>query len=76
MPHPEPEPEPEFHPAHPVTDLPSRPQGGAAVRDPDPPLDQLADDDDQLGWDRDTHGRMRDQDDDDDAVPTQPWQPS
>lgn len=43
------------------------------MTDPDPPLDQLADDDDQLGWDRDAHGRMRDQDTDDDVVPTEPW---
>jgi hypothetical protein len=43
---------------------------------PDPPLDELADEADELGWDREHHGRMRDQDADDDAVPTEPWRPS
>lgn len=43
---------------------------------PDPPLEQLADDQDELGWDRDQHGRMAEQDADDDTVPTEPWQPS
>lgn len=42
----------------------------------EPPLDELADGQDTLGWDRDEHGRMRDQDADDDAVPTVPWSPA
>lgn len=37
-----------------------------------PRHDQLADDQDQLGWDRDLHGRMRDYATDDDAVQTVP----
>lgn len=37
-----------------------------------PAHDQLADDNDQLGWDRDLHGRMADYAAPDDAVPTVP----
>ena len=37
-----------------------------------PAHDSLADADDQLGWDRDLHGRMADAAAPDDAVPTVP----
>lgn len=50
--------------------------GRTVMTTPDPPLDELADEADELGWDREHHGRMRDQDADDDAVPTEPWRPS
>lgn len=41
----------------------------------EPAHDQLADDQDELGWDREIHGRMAEQDTDDDAVPTELWGP-
>ena len=37
-----------------------------------PPHDQLADQDDEHGWDREKHGRMLDAAAPDDAVPTVP----
>lgn len=37
-----------------------------------PPPDQLADEHDQLGWDRDLHGTFADYATDDNAVPTVP----
>ncbi len=42
---------------------------------PTPPLDELADGDDELGWDRGAHGRMLDAAAPDDAVTTVPWSP-
>jgi hypothetical protein len=42
----------------------------------EPAHDELADADDELGWDREQHGRMRDQDTDDDEIQTEPWKPS
>ena len=41
-----------------------------------PPHDQLADDQDELGWDREKHGRMRDHAAPDDAVETVPYDPA
>lgn len=41
----------------------------------EPAHDELADDQDELGWDRAQHGRMRDQDTDDDAIETTPFEP-
>lgn len=41
-----------------------------------PPHDQLADDQDQLGWDRELHGRMVDFAGPDDAVETVPYDPA
>lgn len=38
-----------------------------------PPLDQLADDEDELGWDREKHGRMRDYATPDDTIQTKPY---
>ncbi len=44
--------------------------------DPDLPAhDQLADDADELGWQRDTHGRMREYATDDDEIRTVPTEP-
>jgi len=40
-----------------------------------PPPDQLADDRDEDGWDRDKHGRMLDHQAGDDAVRTVPYEP-
>lgn len=42
----------------------------------EPAYNELADEDDELGWDREKHGRMRDQDTDDDMVLTVPLKPS
>lgn len=42
----------------------------------EPAHNELADEDDELGWDRERHGRMRDQDTDDDTVLTVPLGPS
>lgn len=41
-----------------------------------PAHDQLADADDELGWDRDVHGRMVDAAAPDDAVTTVPYDPA
>lgn len=46
------------------------------MRPNEPAPDELADEDDELGWDRSVHGRMRDQDTDDHAVPTESWNPA
>lgn len=43
-----------------------------APRSDTPKLTELADSDDQLGWERDKHGRMADAAAPDDAVPTVP----
>lgn len=44
---------------------------GAMAPEPTlPPHDQLADEDDELGWDRDEHGRMADYATGDEAVQT------
>lgn len=40
-----------------------------------PPHDQLADEDDELGWDRELHGRMVDAAAPYDAVTTEPYDP-
>lgn len=42
------------------------------MTEPDPFT--LADDEDELGWERPQHGRMAEQQADDDAVPTVPWE--
>lgn len=39
-----------------------------------PPLDELADDLDDLDWSRERDGRMQDYAAPDDAVPTEPWE--
>lgn len=41
-----------------------------------PPHDQLADEDDELGWDRSLHGLMADAAAPDDAVTTEPYDPA
>lgn len=41
-----------------------------------PAHDRLADDQDELGWDVDAHGRMADSAEPDDAVPTVPYDPA
>jgi hypothetical protein len=43
---------------------------------PLPAHDQLADGDDELGWDRELHGRMADAAAPDDAVTTTPYDPA
>lgn len=46
------------------------------LRDLFPPPDQLADSRDQLDWNRQRDGRMRDFAADDDTVQTEPFDPS
>ncbi len=43
---------------------------------PEPDPEQLADDNDQAGWDIDKHGRMAAHATADDAVTTEPYEPS